>query len=369
MPARKTKGETAADTGAKVRAEEQAAADGAAAATVREAAVGAADVTRGEDEAAAAAAFSALSDAAARRGARDAAEGAAALSMADEVAAGGELAAALSTDDFRRGMELAGIAGQVWVAAELVQGVRQPTLAAFLGRTSQQLRSLAVDALSRATEGAIVAHGAEHLAGELAALGLTEMGEGRHEYATSEALGAASAEMAAAAVRSAAAGAAELAAAKAMGGMAQALANDGADRAAGARGADQGPPGKPRRRPRAPRGRRRERHPSVRPASHPSQRSRSFGPGLEASSLGWIGHRRLAAAHGQVLTRWAHRGGLARRPAPSAMRRHVDDAVERLPLPSSPAGEMLTWSRRTVAGVATRGSATGQEVAHDREGW
>jgi hypothetical protein len=33
-------------------------------------------------------------------------------------------------------MELAGIAGQVQVAAELLHGVRQPTLAAFLGRTS-----------------------------------------------------------------------------------------------------------------------------------------------------------------------------------------------------------------------------------------
>jgi hypothetical protein len=242
MPARKTKG-TADNTGTEVRAEERVGADSAVPATVSEAAVGAADVTRGEDEAAAAATFSALSDAAAQRGARDAAEGAAALSMAGEVAAGGELATALSTDEFRRGMELAGIAGQVQVAAELLQGVRQPTLAAFLGRTSHQLRVLAVEALSRATEGAIVAHGAEHLAGEFAALGLTEMGEGRDEYAASEALGAASAEMAAAAVRSAAAGAAELAAAKAKGGLARALANDGADRPAGAGEADQGPAG------------------------------------------------------------------------------------------------------------------------------
>ena len=244
MPVRKAKRKAAADGGTEVGAEELDAADVGAAATVTEAAVGAADAIRGEDEAAAAATLSALSHAAARRGARDAAEGAAALSMADEVAAGGELAAALSTDEFRRGMELAGIAGQVQVAGELLQGVRQPTLAAFLSRTSHQLRVLAVDALSRATKGAIAAHGAEHLAGELAALGLTETGEARNEYAASEALGAASAEMAAAAVRSAAAGAAELAAAKAMGGMAQALANDGADRAAGARGADQGPPGK-----------------------------------------------------------------------------------------------------------------------------
>jgi hypothetical protein len=244
MPARKTKSKVAADAGTRVRAEERAAADNAAAATVSEAAVGTAGATRGKVEAAAAATFSALSDAAARRGARDAAEGAAALSMADEVAAGGQLAAALSSDEFRRGMDLAGIAGQVQVAAELLHGVRQPTLAAFLGQTSQQLRGLATDALSRATEGAIVAHGAEQLAGELTELGLTEMGEGRNEYATSEALGAASAEMAAAAVRSAAAVAAELAAAKAMGGMAQALANDSVDHAAGTRGADQGPPGK-----------------------------------------------------------------------------------------------------------------------------
>jgi len=244
MPARKTKGKAAADTKTKVRAEELAAADSAAAAARIETAAGAADVTVGEDEAAAAAAFSASSDAAARRGARNAAEGAATLSLADQVAAGGELAAALSGDEFRRGMELAGIAGQVQVAAELLGGIAQPTLAAFLGRTSQQLHVLAVEALSRATEGAIVAHGAEHLAGELAALGLTEMSEGRDEYATSEALGVASAEMAAAAVRSVAAGAAELAAAKAMGGMAQAIANDAANGAVRTRGADRGQTGK-----------------------------------------------------------------------------------------------------------------------------
>jgi hypothetical protein len=164
--------------------------------------------------------------------------------MADEFAAGGEFAASLSSDEFRRGMELAGIAGQIQVAAELLGGVQQQTLAAFLGRTGHQLRVLAVEALSRATEGAIVAHKAEHLAEELAALGRTEIGEGRDEYARSEALGAASAEMAAAAVRSVAAGAAELAAAKAMGGMAQALANDAAGTAVRARAADQHHPGK-----------------------------------------------------------------------------------------------------------------------------
>jgi hypothetical protein len=244
MPARKTKGKTAVDTSPKVAAEELAAAENATAAATVEIAAGAADATRGEDEAASAVAFSALGDAAARRGALNAAEGAATLSLADQVAAGDELSAALSSDEFRRGMELAGIAGQVQVVAELLGGIAQPTLATFLGRTSQQLRVLAVEAISRATEGAIVAHGAEHLAGELAALGLTEIGEGREEYATSEALGAASAEMAAAAVRSVAAGAAELAAATAAGGMAEALANDGTDRATRVRGAKQGSPGK-----------------------------------------------------------------------------------------------------------------------------
>jgi hypothetical protein len=261
MSARKTRAKVGTGPGAKVRAEKLAAADAAASAALGEAAVGAADVTRGEDEAAAAATYSALSHAAARRGARDAAEGAATLDIADEVAAGGALAAALSSDEFRRGMELAGIAGQVQVAADLVRGVAQPTLAAFLGRTSHQLRVLATEALSRATEGAVVAHGAEQLAGELAALGRTEMGEGWAEYASSDALGAASAEMAAAAVRSAAAGAAELAAATAIGGMAQALAHDGAGRAAGAGAANESPPGKaatrraPKAAPRAPTGR------------------------------------------------------------------------------------------------------------------
>ena len=250
MPARKTKGKTAAetktaaDTGTKVRAEELAAAQSANEAATTETVAGAANVTRGADEAASAAAFSAFSDEAARRGARDAAEGAATLSMAEQVAAGGNLAAALSSDEFRRGMELAGIAGQVQVAAEVLGGVAQPTLAAFLGRTSQQLRVLALDALRRATEGAIAAHGVEHLAAKLAGLGRTELSEGREEYATSEALGAASAELAAAAVQSAAAGAAELAAAKAMGGMSAALAKDAAGGAVRTRRANRGHPGK-----------------------------------------------------------------------------------------------------------------------------
>jgi hypothetical protein len=244
MPARKTREKTAADTSTKVAAEELVAAEGVAAAATIEIAEGAADVTRGEDESAAAAAFSASSDAAAQRGARDAAQGAATLSMAGELSAGGEFAASLSSDEFRRGMELAGIAGQVQVAAELLQGIQQRTLAAFLGRTSHQLRVLAVEALSRATEGALIADKAEHLAGELAALGRTEIGEGRDEYARSEALGAASAEMAAAAVRAVAAGAAELAAAKAMDGMAQALANDAAKGTVPTHGADRGRPGK-----------------------------------------------------------------------------------------------------------------------------
>jgi hypothetical protein len=244
MPARKPKGKPAADTKTKVREEELVAADSASAAATFETAAGAVDAARGEDEAAAAAAFLASSDAAAWRGARDAALGAATLSMADQVAAGGEIAASLSSDEFRRGMELAGIAGQIQVAAELLGGVQQRTLAAFLGRTSHQLQVLAVEAISRATEGAIVAHGTEHLAGELVALGRTEMGAGRDEYATSEALGAASAEMAAAAVRSVAAGAAELAAAKAMDGMAGALAKDGTGRVVRTRGASQGHPGR-----------------------------------------------------------------------------------------------------------------------------
>ena len=243
MPVRKTKQAAAVDTGTDVRANDLAASADAAAAAVVESAEAAADATRAEDESTVAATYSALSEAAAQRGSRDAAQGAATFSMADEVAAGGEIAAALSSDEFRRGMELAGIAGQVQVAAELLGTSGQPTLAAFLGRTSHQLRALAVSAIGRASEGAVVAHGAQHLAGRLAALGLNEMDEGRDEYASSAALGAVSAEMAAEAAQSAAAGAVELAAAAAMGGLAEALATEGADNPADASGVNQGAPG------------------------------------------------------------------------------------------------------------------------------
>jgi hypothetical protein len=245
MPARKTKGKAGAKDERKVRAEERAAAHAAVEAATIEAAAGLADEVHAEDEVAAAVALSASAKAAAARGARDSAEGTATLSLADQVAVGGELAAALSSDEFRRGMELAGIAGQVQVAAALLRGIGQPTLASFLGRTGHQLHTLAVEALSRATEGALVAHGAEHLAGELAALGLTEIIEGREEYATSEALGVGSADMASAAVQSVATGAAELAAAQAMDGLASELASAAAagsthSRAAGHVATDKG---------------------------------------------------------------------------------------------------------------------------------
>lgn len=243
MPVRKTEQTAAAEAGGDARADELAAAVDAEAAAVVEAVEAAADVTRADDEASTAATYSALGEAAALRGTCDAAQGAATFSMAEEVAAGGEVAAALSGDEFRRGMELAGIAGQVQVVAELLQTTGQPTLAAFLGRASHQLRALAVGAIGRATEGAVVAQGAEQLAGRLAALGLTEMGEGREEYASSAALGAASAVLTAQAERSAAAGAAELGAATAMGGPAEALVTDGADHPAEAGGAGEGAPG------------------------------------------------------------------------------------------------------------------------------
>jgi hypothetical protein len=223
-------------------------------------------VTRSEDEEAEATTLSALSEAAAQRGAHDAAEGEATLSLAEEVAAGGALAAALGTDEFQRGMELAGIAGQVQVVAELLHGVGQPTLAAFLGRTSHQLRRLSVDALQQASADVVVASGAEHVAGELAALGLSEVAAGRDEYATSEALDAASAEMAAAAVRSAAEGATGLAAATAMAGLAEALVTEaapGADRSAPATAATAATPPRPNQARRAA---------STRGARKPSQR-------------------------------------------------------------------------------------------------
>ena len=76
MPARKAKGRTAADAKTKARAEELAAADTAAGAAVIELAEGAAEVTRGEDESAAAAAFCCSTRCAGRRpGRRDSVHG------------------------------------------------------------------------------------------------------------------------------------------------------------------------------------------------------------------------------------------------------------------------------------------------------
>jgi len=151
-----------------------AAAETAAAATLVEAAVGAADVTRGEDEAAAAT-YSALSEAAAQRVRATRPKGRHALDGRRGRRRWGKSPRPSAADEFRRGMELAGIAGQVHVAGA-ARGVGQPTLAAFLRPDeATSCASWQSDAIGRATEDALVAHGAERLAGRLAALGLSEV--------------------------------------------------------------------------------------------------------------------------------------------------------------------------------------------------
>jgi len=188
---------------------------------------GVADITRGEDEIAAAEVAAELGQVAGRAGARDVAEGVETLEVAEEVGVVASLAAAVTFDDLERGMVLAAMSGQLRVASDIVDLMRMPVLTAFLRQKSYQLRGLAVNEIGRAMAAAAVAEDLESLRDRLAGLGLAEVGQGMEEFAAADALAEASGEMAVAGVEKAATGVAEVAAARAAGGVARRLAAEG----------------------------------------------------------------------------------------------------------------------------------------------
>ena len=191
------------------------AAGDAARETVAMAAMGAADLTSGEDRLEAAAALGDLSDIAEGEAVADTIRGAATLEAAEETADVSALVAAVSADNLDRGMFLASLSGQLGVAANVVELMRMPVLAAFLDVKGQQLRGLAVNEIGRAMAAAALAEGMDALSNRLAAIGLSEIAEGISEGEAADALLDARDDAVAAGMQSAAAGVAELSAAQA----------------------------------------------------------------------------------------------------------------------------------------------------------
>ena len=127
------------------------------------------------------------------------------------------LVAAVSADNLDRGMFLASMSGQWVIAANVVELMRMPVLAAFLDAKGRQLRGLAVNEIGRAMAAAALAEGMEALSDRLAAIGLSEIAEGISEIEAADALLDARDEAVASGIETAAAGVAELSAAEAGG--------------------------------------------------------------------------------------------------------------------------------------------------------
>ena len=186
----------------------------AAGLTVGMAVAGTSDVTRGEDMVVAAVAIDEISGVVARKGVVDTIEGEQTLQAAEDVNTLAQMARSLSAADLDRGMVLAGMSGEMTVAADVVHLIGMPVLTAFLRRKSRQLRGLAVNEIGRAMAAAAVSEGIDDLRDQLAGLGMAEVAEGMTEIVRSGELEEAAGAIAVAGAERAATGRVELELAK-----------------------------------------------------------------------------------------------------------------------------------------------------------
>jgi hypothetical protein len=144
------------------------------------------------------------------KGVVDAVEGEQTLEAAGEVNTLARMARSLSALDLDRGMILAGMSGEMTVAADVVHLIGMPVLTAFLRRKSGQLRGLAVNEIGRAMAAAAASDELTDLRDQLASLGLAEVAEGMTEIVRGGELEEAAGRIAVAGAERAATGRVEL---------------------------------------------------------------------------------------------------------------------------------------------------------------
>ncbi len=113
-------------------------------------AAGASDVTHGVDELVVADRLAGMSDVVAGAGMMDVAEGAALLEESDEIESLSLMLSMLGEDDLNWSMDLAGIAGQIMVAGDVVADLDMPVLSDFLRDRGNVLRQMAADSIFQA---------------------------------------------------------------------------------------------------------------------------------------------------------------------------------------------------------------------------
>jgi hypothetical protein len=130
----------------------------------------------------------------------------------------GAIVGLMSREELDRGMELARLAGELSVAADVVDILQMPVLAEFLADRGERLQDIAVDQLLRFTSTRALAGAIKEAGEDIEAMGETEIAEGQLRVAVAGVAAERSAELSAASDALAAKGVDELTTA-AMAGM------------------------------------------------------------------------------------------------------------------------------------------------------
>lgn len=154
------------------------------------------DLTRAEDLQTVASRVGTLSEVVAASGVADVAQGAEMLVAAEDVATVSAVVGVMSLTDLDRGMELARISGELQAAGSLVEKLKMPLLAAFLGDRSGKVSQIAVESIMLASANRALAAATAVTGKQLTELSANEVAEGIVRLAASEALAEGSKAMA-----------------------------------------------------------------------------------------------------------------------------------------------------------------------------
>jgi len=141
-------------------------------------AAGARDLTRAEDALNVSGALGQIAGIAAVAGSQDLADGAAALAASEDVAVQSLVVDTLAIGDLKHGMRLAGIAGQLRMAGDLLDVLGRPIFALFMGEKADELNEMALNAILVAGATRALAQSMEETSATLEDVGADEVAEG-----------------------------------------------------------------------------------------------------------------------------------------------------------------------------------------------
>jgi hypothetical protein len=141
-------------------------------------AAGSRDLTRAEDALNVSGALEQIAGIAAVAGSQDLADGAAALAASEDVAVQSLVVDTLAIGDLKHGMRLAGIAGQLRMAGDLLEVLGRPIFALFMAEKADELNEIALNAILVAGATRALAQSLEETSATLEDAGADQVAQG-----------------------------------------------------------------------------------------------------------------------------------------------------------------------------------------------